>query len=64
MWHRWEYVPEKGDLLRKAAVVTSRVDFLIRVYEEAIAYYKDHQNWFVILDPLVTLSKCLKPRLC
>jgi hypothetical protein len=46
LWHRWEFVPDKGDYLRKAAVLTGRVDFLIQFYEEAIDYHKEHQNWY------------------
>jgi len=46
LWHRWDFVTDKTDSLRKAAVMTRRVDFLIQVYEESIDYHKDHQNWF------------------
>ncbi|KAJ8070826.1 hypothetical protein OCU04_001187 [Sclerotinia nivalis] len=40
LWHRSSQYTDKSDVLRKAAVLTRRVDILINLYKEAINYWQ------------------------
>jgi hypothetical protein len=51
LWHCFEKDP-----LRRAAVMTRRIDFLIQVYEEAIAYHAKQNEWFGVLFLTTELS--------